>query len=157
MTIFYDDGAVRVTSESLRIGPHAYPLAEFGQVWHERGRRSWGVLANRSALLMVIIGPLVAAVLGIVVALRLHTSPTVTIAIVGASILLGLAVGPVADLLLEHVDSTYTRGSHPLEIWAQWRGAPVRLLYTRDAMRFGKIYRALQRAMENSQVPARRS
>jgi hypothetical protein len=33
----------------------------------------------------------------------------------------------------------------------------VRLLYTRDAMRFGKIYRALQRAMENAQVPARRS
>nr|MDT0663082.1 DUF6232 family protein [Micromonospora sp. DSM 115978] len=157
MTTFYDDGPVRVTSEALRIGPRAYPLAELGQVWHQRGRRSWGVLANRGALLMAIVGPLVAAVFGIVVALKLHTSPTVTVAIVGVSILLGLAVGPVADLLLEHVDSTYTRGSHPLEIWAQWRGVPVRLLHTRDALRFGKIYRALQRAMEQTAAPARRS
>lgn len=153
MITFYNDGPVEVTSESVRIGGRAYPLAEFTQVWHQRGRRSWGVLAGRGALLMAIIGPLIAAVLGIVIAVRLDTSTTVTIAIVGVSILLGLAVGPVADLLLEHVDQTYTRGSHQLEIWAAGRDGPVRLLHTRDAARFGKVYRALQRAMEQTDTP----
>jgi hypothetical protein len=153
MITFYDDGPVQVTSDAVRVGGRWYPVDELTQVWHKRGRRSWGVLANRGMLLMVIVGPLAAAVVGIVVAVRLETSTTVTIAIVGVSVLLGLSVGPVADLLLEHVDQTYTRGAHPREIWAHWRGRPVRLLVTTDAMRFGKIYRALQRAVEQSGPP----
>ncbi|GAB3955283.1 hypothetical protein GCM10027614_64080 [Micromonospora vulcania] len=77
-----------------------------------------------------------------------------TIAIVGASVLVGLAVGPVADFLFEHLDRSYAKGSRQLEIWARWRGQPVRLLRTGDALRFGQIYRALQRAVEHSN-PAR--
>ncbi|MGI5213521.1 DUF6232 family protein [Plantactinospora sp. CA-290183] len=154
MTIYYQDRAVRITSEAIRVGGRAYPLAEVGRVWHVRGARSWGAVAGRGALLAAIAGPLAAAALGILLAVRLHTSLTVTIGIVGFSILLGLAVAPAADYLLEHVDRSYTRGSHQREIWVQWRGGPVRLIRTGDAMRFGRIYRALERAVEQASVTA---
>lgn len=147
---YYDRAAVTVTSELIRVGGRAYRLAELDQIWHERGRRSWAVLFGRSALLAAIVGPLVAAALGIMIALRLDASTTVTIAVVGFSALVGLAVGPVADFLLEYVDRSYARGAHPLELWVRWRGRPLRLLCSRDALEFGKIYRAVQRAAERS-------
>lgn len=156
MTTFYDDREVRVTAEFVQVDGHAYRLADIAQIWHVRGARSWRVLANRGALLVAIISPLVAAGLGLALAVRLDTSPTVTIAIVGGCVLLGLAVAPTADYLLEHVDRTYTRGARELEIWVRWRGAPVRLLRTDDALRFGRIYRALERAVERAPLTATR-
>lgn len=156
MITYYDDGPVTVTSELIRVDGRAYRLTELDQIWHERGRRSWAVLFGRSALLAAIVGPLVAAALGILIALRLDTSTTVTIAIVGCSALIGLAVAPTADLLLEYVDRSYARGAHPLELWVRWRGRPLRLLQTRDALEFGKIYRAVQRAAERVPVTTRR-
>ncbi|MCG5465015.1 DUF6232 family protein [Micromonospora sp. NPDC053740] len=154
MITYYDDKSVQVTSTTLRVDGRSYQLADITMIWHRRGTRSWRVLVGRGAIGAALAGPLVAAVLGIGVAVWLHRSPTVTIAIVGASVLVGLAVGPVADFLFEHLDRSYARGSRQLEIWARWRGQPVRLLRTGDALRFGQIYRAVQRAVEHSQ-PAR--
>lgn len=150
---FYDSATVTVTSELVRVGGRAFRLSELDQVWHERGRRSWSVLAGRGALFAAIAGPVVAATLGVVAALRLDASVTVTIAIVGFSALVGLAVAPVADFLLEYVDRSYARGAHPLELWVRWRGRPLRLLQSRDALEFGKIYRAVQRAAERASEP----
>ncbi|MET7878481.1 DUF6232 family protein [Micromonospora profundi] len=155
MVTYYDDKSVQVTSTAVRVDGRSYPLGQITMVWHRRGSRSWRVLVGRGAIGAALAGPLVAAVLGIGVAVWLHRSPTVTIAIVGASVLVGLAVGPVADFLFEHLDRSYARGSRQLEIWIRWRGHPVRLLQTGDALRFGQIYRALQRAVEHSQ-PIRR-
>ncbi|MGB2567506.1 DUF6232 family protein [Micromonospora citrea] len=155
MITYYDDRSVQVTSTVLRIDGRSVPLAEIGMVWHRRGGRSWRVLAGRGALGAALAGPLVAAALGIGLAVWLHRSPTVTLAIVGASVLVGLAVGPLADFLLEFLDRSYARGSREWEMWARWRGRPVLLLRTGDALRFGQIYRAVQRAMENRRpVPA---
>lgn len=153
---YYDNAAVTVTSELIRIGGQAYRLSELDRVWHERGRRSWSVLAGRSVLLAAIAGPLVAAVLGIVAAFRLDTSVAVQAAVVGSSVLIGLAVGPVADVLLEYVDRSYARGTRPLELWVRWRGRPLRLLHSSDALEFGRIYRAVQRATEYANPPAAR-
>ncbi|MFJ6195543.1 DUF6232 family protein [Micromonospora sp. NPDC092111] len=150
MITYYDDRSVQVTSAAIRVDGRTFPLAEIGMVWHRRGSRSWRVLAGRGALGAALAGPLVAAALGIALAVWLHRSLTVTIAVVGASVLVGLAVGPVADLLFEHLDRSYARGSRQREIWARWRGQPVLLLRTGDALRFGKIYRAVQRAVENA-------
>ncbi|MGV9369774.1 DUF6232 family protein [Micromonospora tulbaghiae] len=148
MITYYDDRSVQVTSTAVRVDGRSYPLAELTTVWHRRGDRSWRVLAGRGAIGAALAGPLVAAVLGIALAVWLQRSAVVTIAIVGVSVLLGLAVGPLADFLFEHLDRSYARGSREMEMWAQWRGRPVRLLHTRDAMRFGQVYRAVQRAME---------
>ncbi|MDG4802505.1 DUF6232 family protein [Micromonospora sp. WMMD980] len=150
MTTYYDDRSVRVTSTALRVDDRSYPLAELTMVWHRRGSRSWRVLAGRGAIGAALAGPLVAALLGVALAVWLHRSLTVTIAIVGASVLVGLAVGPLADVLFEHLDRSYVQGSRELEMWATWRGRPVRLLSTGDALRFGQIYRAVQRAIERA-------
>lgn len=156
MITYYDDRSVQVTSTAVRVDGRTFPLTEISLVWHQRGSRSWRVLAGRGAIGAALAGPLVAAALGIALALWLDRSPTVTIAIVGASVLVGLAVGPVADFLFEHLDRSYARGSRQLELWARWRGHPVRLLRTGDALRFGQIYRAVQRAVERSQPAAAR-
>ncbi|WP_433390953.1 DUF6232 family protein [Micromonospora sp. KLBMP9576] len=157
MITYYDDRSVQVTSTAVRVDGQIFRLADIDMVWHQRGSRSWRVLAGRGAIGAALAGPLVAAVLGIALAIWLDRSLTITIAVVGASVLVGLAVGPVADFLFEHLDRSYTRGSRQLEIWARWRGQPVRLLCTHDALRFGQIYRAVQRAVEAGQpVPSRR-
>ncbi|PZF98361.1 DUF6232 family protein [Micromonospora deserti] len=157
MVTYYDDRSVQVTSAAVRVDGRSFPLAEISMVWHRRGSRSWRVLAGRGAIGAALAGPLVAAALGIALAAWLGRSPTVTVAIVGASVLVGLAVGPLADYLFEHLDRSYARGSRQLEIWARWRGQPVRLLRTGDALRFGQIYRAVQRAVEAGRpVPPRR-
>lgn len=148
MITYYDDRWVQVTSEAIRVGDRAYPLGELIRVWHQRGARSWGALAGRGALGAALFGPLVAAALGLVIAFQLHASSTVTVALVGIACLLGLAARPLADLLLDRMDRSYDRGSHELQLWASLRGTPVLLLHTRDALKFGQIYRALQRAME---------
>lgn len=156
MVTYYDDKSVQVTSTAVRVDGRTFPLAEISMVWHRRGSRSWRVLAGRGAIGAALAGPLVAAVLGVGLAVWLHRSPVVTLAIVGASVLVGLGVGPLADFLFEHLDRSYARGSRQLEMWARWRGQPVRLLRTGDALRFGQIYRAVQRAMESGQAPRRR-
>ena len=148
MVTYYSDKSVQITSDAIQVGERAYPLRELVRVWHTRGARSWRALAGRSALRVAMVGPLVAAAIGILIAVLLHSSVTVTIAIVGVSCLVGLAAGPLADVLLELMDRSYARGDRTLEIWATWRGRPVLLLATGDALRFGQIYRALQRALE---------
>ena len=157
MITYFDDRSVQVTSAAVRVDGRTYPLAELTTVWHRRGERSWRVLAGRGAIGAAMAGPLVTAVLGIGLAVWLQRSAVVTIAIVGISVLIGLAVGPVADFLFEYLDRSYARGSREMEMWAEWRGRPVRLLHTRDAMRFGQIYRAVQRAMESLPAGPRRS
>ncbi|WP_428961585.1 DUF6232 family protein [Micromonospora fluostatini] len=150
MTTYYDDRTVRVTTTAIRVHGRTFPLAEITAVWHRRDSRSWRVLVGRGAIGAALAAPVVAALLGIALGLWLDASLTVTVAIVGAAILVGLGVGPLADVLFEHLDRSYARGSRPRELWVRWRGTPVRLLRTGDALRFGQIYRAVQRAVEHT-------
>jgi Family of unknown function (DUF6232) len=148
LTEFYRDHEVTVTSRAVHVHGRTYRLAELGRVWHRRGRRSWGAVAGRGALGTAMLLPLVLAGLGIVVGVTTDASANTTVLLVGGAILVGLAAGPIADVLLERMDRSYARGSRRLEIWADVRGTAVRLLDTDDALRFGQIYRALQRALE---------
>jgi Family of unknown function (DUF6232) len=124
------------------------PVHELERVWYRKGSRSWRGLANRGALGILMLSPLVAAVIALAIALLIDTSIVNRIAIVLAAALLGLAAAPLTDLILEYFDRSYARGAHRYQIWATWRGAPVLLLDTDDALRFGRMYRAIERAME---------
>jgi Family of unknown function (DUF6232) len=148
MITYYDDRAVKVTSQAIRVAGRSYPLATLSKVWHRRGERSWGTVAGRGAIGVALVVPLIAAGLGIVLALRLHTSTSTTVLIVGGSILVGLAAAPLADFLLGRMDLSYSKGARALEIWAEVGGRPTLLVRTADALKFGQIYRALQRALE---------
>jgi len=153
MVTYYRDRDVLVTSAGVRIGGRDFRLGEFVQVWHERGRRQWSAVAGRGALGIAMIAPVIVGILGVLVALAIDASASTTIALAGGGILIGLAAMPLADVLLEFVDRSYDRGSRRLEIWAEVRGSRMLLLQTDDAQRFGRIYRALQRALDHDSVP----
>ncbi|HEU4349824.1 MAG TPA: DUF6232 family protein [Actinoplanes sp.] len=149
MITYYRDADVLVTSTGVRMGGRDYRLNELAQVWHRRGKRSWSTIAGRGALGLAILLPIVVGILGILVALLIDAGTSVTIALAGGGLLIGLCAMPLADVLLEFVDRSYDRGSRSLEIWGRVRGSEVLLLRTGNAQRFGRIYRALQRALDS--------
>ena len=148
MTTFYRDAEVRITSTGVQMNGRDLPLNALRRVWHRRGARSWGTVAGRGALGLAMLCPIAVGLLGIAAAFLLHASASATVALVGGGVLVGLAGVPLADVLLDQVDRSYDRGSRDLEIWARTPGGDTLLLRTRDAARFGRIYRALQRALE---------
>jgi xanthosine utilization system XapX-like protein len=150
MVTYYRDPEVLVTSAGVRAGGRAYRLGELIRVWHRRGRHTWTAVAGRGVLGLAMLAPIGAGAVGIAVALALHGSAATTIALVGGGILLGFATVPLADVLLDRVDRSYDRGSRRLEIWGRTRHGDVLLLATRDAQRFGQVYRALQRALDGA-------
>ncbi|MFF5080116.1 DUF6232 family protein [Actinoplanes sp. NPDC000266] len=150
MTTYYRDPDVWITSTGVRMNGMDLGLDDLIQVWHTRGRRSWATIAGRGALALAILIPILLGALGIMVALLIDASTTTTIALVGGGVLVGLATAPLADVLLEQVDRSYDRGSRTREIWARTPTGKVMLLRTPDSARFGRIYRALQRALEPS-------
>src|SRR5689334_10113976 len=152
MTTYYRDSDVEITSSGVRMNDRQFALAELLQVWHRAGRRSWGTIAGRGALGMAMLLPILIGALGVGIALVAHASAALTAGLIGGGILIGLAAAPLADLLLEHVDRSYDRGSRQREIWVRTRHGDMLLLSTADAARFGRIYRALQRALEPSGV-----
>jgi hypothetical protein len=150
---FYRDADVLVTSTGIRVDNRDYRLGDLTRVWHSRGPRQWAKLAGRGALAIAMIAPLAIGAIGVSVALLIDASTSTTVLLAGGGILIGLAAVPLADVLLEVVDRSYDRGSHTLEMWAQVRGADVLLLRTDNRQRFGQIYRALQRALDQDAVP----
>jgi hypothetical protein len=148
MTTYYRDPEVLITSSGVHMNDQDFRLPELIRVWYTRGARDWSVIAWRGALGLTILLPLVAGLFAVGIALVIEASLSTTLALVVGGILLGLAAVPVADLLLERVDRSYDRGSRSLEIWGRVPGGDVLLLRTDNAQRFGRIYRALQRALE---------
>ncbi|MFV2086508.1 DUF6232 family protein [Micromonospora sp. LOL_021] len=148
MITYYDDKSVRITSTEIRVDQHRHPLTQVHRIWQRRGARSWSALAGRGMVGVAFLAPVATAIIGLVTALTIDASPTVTIALIGGSILVGLVIIPIADLLLGLLDDSYDRGAHLLELWADVRGTPVLLVSDRDALRVGRIHRALRRAVE---------
>jgi len=153
VTTYYRDPDVWIASTGVRMNGRDLRLDDLLQVWHTRGRRSWSTIAGRGAVGLAILTPVVVGLLGIAVALVIDASTSTTIALVGGGVLVGLAVAPLADVLLERVDRSYDRGSRVREIWARTPGGDLLLLSTADSARFGRIYRALQRALEPAGRP----
>lgn len=148
MTTYYRDPEVLITSSGVRMNGREFRLAELIQVWYTKGARSWGVIAWRGALGLTILLPLLIGALALLVALLLDASIGTTLSVAVGGILVGVAVVPVADLLLERMDLSYDRGTRTMEIWGRVRGGDVLLLRTNDSQRFGRVYRALERALE---------
>lgn len=129
--------------------PHGtVPIHELERVWYRKGARSWRGPLRRGALGLLLACPLLTAGIAFMVALLIDISPMYRVALVLAAALLGFTVVPLMDLVLEFFDRSYAKGSHTYEIWGIWRGAPVLLLRTDDALQFGQTYRAIARTIE---------
>jgi hypothetical protein len=147
VTVYYRDQSVEVTSTGIRVDDRLFRFEELARVWHRRDHRSWSAVAGRGAWGMTLIAPVVAAALGLAVALQLDVTIGTRAAIVVAALLVGLGAALLLDPILGKLDESFDRGVHLHEIWAEHNGLEIRLLQTRDASRFGRIYRALQRAV----------
>lgn len=154
VTLYYRDDTVQVTSESVRTGGQTVPIAELTYVWHARGSasaRERSHLFGRGVLIFLLsIPPLVAIICVVSLAYAaqdtgewLLAGTIVLVCVVGA-----LALTPFLELPLGWLDRSYDRGARVQELWVQYRGKEVMLLRTSDALRFGQIYRAVQRAVE---------
>jgi hypothetical protein len=149
---FYQDRSVHVDSAALYVGDRIYPLGDLEQVWHRRGSVGTTGAMVRSTPLLVFLGIIGALAGGAVLLRHLPLS-----AYNGAVLLAGAVIGVLllgvlglfaVDSLLGLVERSQQYGGAVHQIWARYHGHEVMLFATRDRLRFGKVYRALQRAIE---------
>ncbi|MFI6262361.1 DUF6232 family protein [Micromonospora sp. NPDC051006] len=154
MTVYYRDDVVQVTSESIRVGGHLVALADVTYVWHARGRATLGVrgrvLGRGVLVLLLSLPPLVALVCVVSLAWSAQDRGEWRLALVilVACVVGALALTPFLELPLGWLDRSYERGNQVHELWVQHHGREELLLRIPDALRFGQIYRAVQRAVE---------
>jgi uncharacterized protein DUF6232 len=143
---YYHDRAVQVTSEAILVDDQVYLFEQLSRVWHRREKKPWRELAGRGFWGVTYLFPFLGAVIGFTVAIVLDLPLGARATIVVAAIVVGLSAGPLLDPILGKLDSSFDRGLHIHEIWVERYGVEILVLQTRDASRFGRIYRAVQRA-----------
>ncbi|MEU5941209.1 DUF6232 family protein [Micromonospora sp. NPDC047548] len=154
MTLYYRDDTVQVTSESIRAGGHAIRIADVTYVWHARGATTMAVrgrvLGRGVLVLLLSLPPLVAlvCVVSLVWSAQDRGNWKLALVILAGCTVGALALTPFLELPLGWLDRSYERGNRVHELWVQHHGQEVMLVRTPDALRFGQIYRAVQRAVE---------
>lgn len=148
MITYYRDRSVQVTSYALLVEDQIYPFDQLSRVWHRRDKRPWRELAGRGFWGVTYLFPFVGAAIGLTVAIVLDISLGARVTVVVGAILVGLSAGPLLDPILGKLDSSFDRGLYLHEIWVERDGRETRVLQVRNASRFGRIYRAIQRAAE---------
>ncbi len=161
MRIYYDDRQVRITSKSIYVDDRCYRLDEFEQVWRNGGRLAHGrILLGVGMLLFAVTARLAASYTWWIGGLRRQIERWLSggvwdVALVGA-IGLGVAlIGVVAvEAALRAIEDIQGNRRH-LELWASMSGRPVLLWSTTDALRYGRVCRALVRARGDLPVGGR--
>lgn len=170
MTTYYQDGEVRVTDRAVEVGTRVFPIVELSFVWHEKrppplraaSRRlgRFGLIASLTVPMVIgiviLIGLVVAAVIVIPLVAVANRSLLVPIivavaVVVGLGLVLAMLAVPASEYPMMALERSYDRGTEVREIWVRWRERDLVLLRTADAARFGKIYRAIQRAVERDE------
>jgi hypothetical protein len=156
VTTYYRDATVWVTGEWVEVGRQRLPIAELSYVWHDRGRPTTRTAVRalaRYGLITALTVPVVAG--GVLLAYPI-ASEFGPIAVAGTAVLLvimgvgllSVVLSPVLEFPLMALERSYDRGLTVRELWVRWRDEDLLLLRTSDAARFGKIYRAIERAIE---------
>ena len=153
-TTFYRDHEVHISSDGVQVDAAWYPLETLTYIWHRRsGRLVQGayMIATRGGAVVLIIGLLVAA--GIAARRIDFTGPESTMYIAGGIlgiIVIGGIVAFSVEGLLDLLDRAHDHGKGVHEIWVRTRQGEAMIYSTTDSPKFGQIYRALQRAVEQS-------
>lgn len=158
VTTFYRDNSVRVTAEAVEVGGRRFPIPELRYVWHQRGQQTLRTASRRLgrlALIAVLVLPMVA---GALMLGRFVGEQYGTAAMAGAValvLLIGLVLLMLLSPLIEYpmmaLERSYDRGTTVHEIWVRWHDQEMMLVRTADAARFGRIYRAIERAIERDE------
>lgn len=155
MTTYYRDDAVRVTQTAVEIGAHTIPISELRFVWHQRGRPTLLTTTRRLARVALIAVLTAPVIVGAVLLTNLLapgygilTQIAIAVILIAVGVLLLFLLAPLLEFPLMALERSYDRGTEVKEIWVRWRNRDLMILRTADAARFGRIYRALQRAIE---------
>jgi hypothetical protein len=155
MPTFYRDGEVTVTEAAIVVDGRAFPIAELSFVWHQRGRPTLRTASRRWVrwgLIAVLAAPVVAAAVAVAGLVAGGGGVVARVGVAAALIALGLALlallVPLVEFPMMALERSYDRGTEVREIWVRWRDQDLVLLRTTDAARFGRIYRAIERAVE---------
>jgi hypothetical protein len=156
MTTYYRDDHVRITSAEVSMDGVRFPLAKLEYVWHRKGTPNARVISRRAARWGLVVAALVLAVAWAVkTPALLMFGPRVPNVFVRVALVVAVSlafvalVWPLAELVLTGLDHVYLHGVSVHEIWARYCGREVLLLRTSDKLLFGRVYRALIRALEN--------
>ncbi|MEV6931890.1 DUF6232 family protein [Dactylosporangium sp. NPDC051485] len=151
---YYRDNAVHVSSGGVRIDDVWYPLDTLTYIWHQRtGRLRHGLymIGTRGGAVLLVLGLLVAAGMA---ARRIDFGGEQRTMYIAGSILAVVVIGGIVAFalegLLDLLDRAHDHGKGVHEIWVRTRGGDSMIYSTTDAPKFGQIYRALQRAVEQS-------
>jgi len=158
LIVYYRDRQVQVTSEALHIGDARIPLTRLEYVWHREGHSDPSVKLRRTHRGVIGFGLMIGALLALIGVLYLFatvvgqaaTAGKVLLPLAGVVALIGFA-GPLLEMALHRVDHNVDQGHQVHEICAVIDGTERRLIRIADTHRFGKIYRALQRALEDAE------
>jgi hypothetical protein len=153
-TTYYRDHVVHISSDGVRVDDTWYPLETLSYIWHRRsGRLVQGayMLATRGGAVLLIIGLIIAA--GMAARRIDFDGPDSTMYIAGGIlgiIVIGGIVAFSVEGLLDLLDRAHDHGKGVHEIWVRTRSGESMIYSTTDSPKFGQIYRALQRAVEQS-------
>jgi hypothetical protein len=156
MTTYYRDNAVYVGTDGFQVEDQAYRLADLELVWHRRGPRGApgvALIAGRFLLIFAILGGIAAAGVSMRdIDITGYDSTTVLVGAV-AGVILAATVGLfLVEGVITVIERSYEKGGVEHQIWARHSNMDILVFATRDKLRFGKIYRALQRAIEQSEA-----
>jgi hypothetical protein len=152
MTTYYRDRAIQVDADALVVGDQVYRLNDLDLVWHRRGPR--GAKGAATVLVrMLLVVAVLAAIAAVALALRrVDFSKYDTVVVLGGAIVGVVLAATVGLFIVEGaitlIERSHDRSGSEYQIWAHHHGADLILFATRDRLIFGKVYRALQRAIE---------
>jgi hypothetical protein len=160
VTTYYQDPTVEVTSAAISVQDRRFALDDVEYVWHREAERLRGVRGGFAQRSLIKVGLAVGGgliVFGIVYLVSgsfgQRSGALEVLAPLAAVVLLLVFAGPIVDTALHRLDSSYDTGSSVYEIWVRWHGRDLVLLRIADRLRFGQIYRSIERAMEQQPLP----
>lgn len=129
---------VRIAGRWFVVGGRRYDMAELSHLRTVRGRHD-----SPTVKAMVVLGVVLAALVGVMVASRAG-SPIQLSAVpaLGAALLLPLVLAAVG----------YRMRPRPYELWAEYRGLTVQLFYSDSEREYNQVCRALVRAREMARL-----
>ena len=157
MRTYYRDAEIYLTSSAIWFDERRYPLDGIEGMWRRSRGLPGGRLLGQLAVLITV-GAL--AVLGFGLGVRGHLSggtlarlfgSTTGLVVVGV---VGLGLSVVAVLAIEavlHGMESARRFGRQQELWVRYLGSDLLVLSTSDSVRFGKVQRALIRALSDRQ------
>jgi hypothetical protein len=153
-TTYYRDNVVHISSGGVRVHDAWYPLDTLTYIWHERTgriRHAAYMIGTRGGAVLLVLGLLVVAGL---LARKVDLSGDQRTMYIAGGVLGVVVVGGIVAFsvegLLDLLDRAHDHGKGVHEIWVRTSAGDAMIYSTTDAPKFGQIYRALQRAIEQS-------